>query len=188
MEPFAQITGTAKIYLAPVRTAPPAINATPGASWIYLGETDGDQAIAHTGPLTFFRVNERTGPSKAVRPEEDVIVTFTLVDLTYANYARVLHATSNVVAATTPARETMPFRRGQCPVQYALLMHGSADSPFGLYPAYNYIPVVVSDSEPTVTRAKDGRAALECTFTAMEDYQATNVLYALGYAVAQTGA
>ena len=187
MEPFAQITGTAKIYLAPAGEAPPAVNAAPAGNWVYLGETDGDQSIEHSGALTTFRVNERTGPVKAVRPEEDVVVSFTLVETTQDNYARVLHTVTNVVTATSPARTTVPFKRGSCPTEYALLMHGDADSPYGLYPAYNYLPRVVSDAEPAVTRAKDGRAALEAMYRALEDYDAAPG-YELGYAVAQTGA
>jgi hypothetical protein len=187
MEPFAQITGTAKIYLAPVRTAPPAINTLPGAAWIYLGETDGEQSIEHSGALTLFRVNERTGPVKAVRPEEDVVVSFTLVELTLENYARVLHEASKVLESGTPSRKEMPFKRGSCPTEYALLMIGQSSSPYGLYPAFNYLPRVVSDAEPTVTRAKDGRAALEAMYRALEDAQADEG-YELGYSVAQVGA
>ena len=187
MEPFAQITGTARIYLAPVREAPPAVNTLPAGNWIYLGETDGDQTIEHSGALTLFRVNERTGPVKAVRPEEDVVASFTLVELTLENYARVLHEVNNVLTSATPDRREMPFKRGSCPVEYALLMLGIADSPYGLYPAYNYLPRVVSDAEPTVTRARDGRAALEAMYRALEDYNAAPG-YELGYAVAQAGA
>lgn len=188
MEPYAQITGTAKMYLAAVRTAPPAAGATaPGSDWVYLGETDADQTIEFAGALTLFRVNERTGPVKVVRPEEDVMVGFTLVETTLENYARVLHQATLVTTATQPASKRMPFKRGFCPPEYALLMLGEADSPYGLYPAYNYIPRCVSAAEPTVTRARDGRAALEAMFQALEDYQQA-AGDELGWAVAQTGA
>lgn len=185
MEPFAQITGTARIYLAPVRETPPAVNVSPAGNWVLLGETEGEQSIEHAGPLTYFRTNERTGPVKAVRPEETITVSFTLVDLTYENYARVLHSVNKLVTSTSPSRIEMPFSRGFCPTEYALLMHGTADSPYGLYPAFNYLPRVVSASEPTVTRSKDGRASLACQFVVMVDYQAA-AGYDLGYAVAQT--
>jgi hypothetical protein len=192
MAPFAQITGTARIYLAPYGTNPPDIDSSPDdfpEGWVYLGETDGEQSIAHTGPLTYFRTNERTGPVKAVRPEEDVTVTVTLVELSLENYARVLHSADNVVTdeITDPETKRMPFKRGDCPTEYALLMHGAADSPYGLFPAYNYLPRVVSASEPTVTRAKDGRAALEAIFQALEDPEQDDE-DALGWALVQTEA
>ncbi len=188
MEPFAQITGTAKIYLAPERTAPPAITGEPDGTWIYLGETDKDQSIEHAGEITFFRTNERTGPLKGIRPEEDVTVEFTLVETTLENYARVLHSADKVTTtAGSPASKRMPFKRGACPPVYALLMWGQADSPYGIYPAYNYLPRVVSNAEPTLTRAKDERRALECSFVALEDPQQAEG-DAFGWAVAQTGA
>lgn len=184
-EPYAQITGTSRIYLAPVREAPPAVNVSPAGNWVLLGETDGEQTVEFAGAPTYFRVNERTGPVKAIRPEETVTVAFTLVDLTHENYARILHSLTKVNTLTSPDRKEVPFQRGFCYTEYALLMHGTADSPYGLFPSYNYFPRVISVSEPTVTRSKDGRASLACQFVVMVDYQAA-AGYELGYAVAQT--
>jgi len=188
MEPFAQITGTAKIYIAPKGEAPPAINAgAPGGNWVYLGETDGDQTIEYAGELTYFRTNERTGPVKAVLPEEDVIVGFTLVETTLENHAYVRNAISNVTTSGSPDQKRLANKRGSCPASYALLIWGEVDSPYGLYPAFNYLPYCVSSSELTITRAKDGRAALEAMFYALEDSsQAAGD--ELGWGVAQTGA
>lgn len=188
MEPYAQITGTAKIYLAPVREPPPAISAgAPGGNWVYLGETEGEQTIQFAGALTLFRVNERGGPVKAVRPEEDVMVGFTLVETTLENYARALHNVNLVTTSGSPDQRRMPFKRGLCPDEYALLMWGETSSPYGIYPAYNYIPRCVSASEPTITRTRSGRAALECMYQALEDYQQADA-DALGWAVARAGA
>jgi hypothetical protein len=188
IEPFAQITGTAKIYIAPKGEAPPSVSAgAPGGNWVYLGETEGEQSIEYSGALTTFRVNERSGPVKAVRPEEDVVVSATLVELTLENYAYVLSQVSNVTTSANPAAKRLANKRGFCPAEYALLVWGEADSPEGLYPGYNYLPRVVSDAEPTVTRARDGRAALEAMFRALEDYdQAAGD--ELGWAAVQVGA
>ena len=188
MEPFAQITGTAKIYIAPKGEAPPAINAgAPGGNWVYLGETDEEQSIEYAGELTFFRVNERTGPTKAIRPEEDVIVSAILVETTLENYAYVLGNINSVTTSGSPDQKRLANKRGACPTEYALLMWGQTDSPYGLYPAFNYLPRCVSAAEPAITRAKDGRAALEAMFQALEDpNQAAGD--ELGWAVAQTGA
>jgi hypothetical protein len=188
MEPFAQITGTARIYIAPKGEAPPAITAgAPGGNWVYLGETDGEQSIEHAGELTFFRTNERTGPAKAIRPEEDVIVSATLVETTLENYGYVINRASAVVTSGGPDQKRLPNKRGACPQEYALLMWGSADSPYGLFPAFNYLPRVVSAAEPEVVRSKDGRRALEAMFQALEDTSQAEG-DELGWAVAQTGA
>ena len=165
MSPFSQITGTARIFIAPVGTAPPAIDTAPTSPWVPLGHTTGDQSIEFEGALEYFHVNEETPPFKVVRAEEMVRITFTLVDLTPTNYAYILHNISNVV--TEGGTATMPYHRGRVPSEYALLLHGSTESPFGLWPAFNYIPRCVSASEPEVTRSADGRAELECEFVAL---------------------
>lgn len=190
MAPYAQIIGTAKIYIAPESTAPPAITAAtaPSSPWVYLGETDGDQTIQHAGELTFFRTNERQAPSTAVRGEEDVMVGFTLVETTYENYAYIINSQDSLAAtAGTPDVKRLALRRGRCPEVYALLIVGDADSPYGQWPAYTYIPRVVSAAEPTVTRSKVGRAALEAMFQALED-TTQDEGDELGWSLAQTSA
>jgi hypothetical protein len=54
MAPYSQLTGVLKVYLAAYGETEPNINATPGANWIELGPTDGEQSIEVTGPLTYF--------------------------------------------------------------------------------------------------------------------------------------
>lgn len=186
MEPFAQLTGAVKIYLAPAGTPEPTVNATPSGAWVELGATDGEQSIELSGALTFFRDNDHQGPVKAVRPEEDVVVNFTLVNLTLEHVARVLSDVANVASdAGPPATKRLGFKRGANPTVYALLMRGEADSPYGLYPGQNYIPRCVSDAEPTITRGKDARAEIECAFTALED-DTQSEAYRLGWSRVQT--
>lgn len=187
MEPFAQITGVAKIYIAPKGEVPPAITAAPGGNWVALGETEGDQTIEYAGALTLFRTNERSGPVKAVRPEEDVMVSFTLVETTLEHYAYVLSRISAVITSGTPAQRRLAHKRGFCPVEYALLLWGATDSPYGLYPAYTYLPRVVSAAEPSLTRTKDGRRAIEAMYQALEDAEQAEG-DELGWSVAQVGA
>jgi len=95
-EPFDQLTGPLQVYVAPVGSTVPDINSVPTAPWVELAETDGEQSIQHTGALTYFRDNMHQGPRKAVRPEEEVILRFTLVSLSLENYARILHQVGDV--------------------------------------------------------------------------------------------
>lgn len=184
--PYAQLTGTVKVYLAPYGEAEPALNTTPGGNWVEFGATTGEQSIEHQGDITMFYDNDHQGPVTATRPEENVIVGFTLANMTLEHYARALHSVSNLTDSASPVNNRkMPLKRGAVPTQYAILMRGQADSPYGLYPAHTYIPRVMSTASPTVTRAKDGRAELECQFTALED-DAQAEADRLGWSRAQT--
>lgn len=168
--PFEQLTGTLTVYVAPVGEALPNVNATPGGNWYTLGPTDGDQKISHGGALTFFRDNEHQGPVKAVRPEEMVIVTFTLVGLSLEDYARAIATQANLADATVGvAVRTLPLKRGATPAEFALLFKGTALSPYGAFPGYYYIPRGCFDGEPEAVFAKDGRPGLEVAFSALED-------------------
>lgn len=173
-EPFEQLTGTLKVYIAPCTSSPtvPDVDVTPTSPWVELGDTDGDQSIEHAGALTYFRDNTYQGPRKAVRPEEDVIYGFTLVGLTLEHYARVLDDVDDVETGTTSAgygTKTIPMERGFSPTEYALLFRGEAQSPYGVWPAQYVCTRGVMDGEPQPTFAKDGRAGLDVEFHALVD-------------------
>lgn len=184
-QPYAQIVGAADIYIAAYGATEPAVNAVPGTDWYLLGPTDGDQSIEHSGGLTYFRDNDHTGPTKAVRPEEDVKVKFTLVGLTLENFARVLHSSARLSNGTSPTSRKMPLKRGADVTEYAILIRGACHSPYGNLPGQTYIPRAVSESEPTQTLGKDKRIELECSFTALEDdFQSSG--NELGWSTVQT--
>lgn len=185
-EPFDQLTGTLKIYIAPQGEAIPAVNTTPTGNWVELGATDGEQSLEHAGENTYFRDNAHQGPVKGVRPEEDVIAHFTVVGLTLENYARILHQVSQVTTAGgPPATKKIPLKRGATLTEYALLLRGEAMSPYGIFPAMYVIPRGVFDGQPQPTFAKDGRPALECDFYVLEDDSQADA-DRMGWLIAQT--
>lgn len=184
--PFNQLVGALKVYVAAVGATVPDVDEAPGGGWTLLGPTDGGQQIAHMGALTYFRDDDHQGPVKAVRPEEDVRVSTSLVGLTLENYARILHAAGNVVADTDPATKSMHLKRGAGPTQYALLLRGTALSPYGAFPGQYVIPKVVVDGEPEPAFTKDGRAALAVEFRALEDDTQADPNNSLGYLIVQT--
>jgi hypothetical protein len=185
--PFNQLVGALKVYIAPVGTAAPAVNAAPSGSWALLGPTDGGQQIAHMGALTYFRDDDHQGPVKAVRPEEDVRVSMTVVGLTLENYAAVLHTATNVdTDVGPPAIKSMPLKRGAGPTQYALLLRGTALSPYGAFPGQYIIPKGVFDGEPEPAFTKDSRAGLSVEFRALEDDTQAEAADSLGYLEVQT--
>lgn len=185
--PFSQLIGALKVYLAPVGTAVPDVDDAPSGSWTAFGTTDGGQQIAHMGALTYFRDDDHQGPVKAVRPEEDVRISMTLVALTLENYARVLNSAASVnTTAGPPATKDMPLKRGAGPTQYAMLLRGTALSPYGNFPGQYVVPKGVFDGEPEPAFTKDGRAALAVEFRALEDDTQVDPDNSMGYLVVQT--
>jgi hypothetical protein len=186
INPFAQLVGPVKIYIAPYGTVEPVVTSTPGGAWVELGATDGEQAIENTGELTFFRDNDHTGAVTATRGEEDVIATFTIVTSTLENIARILSNVANVtVQAGPPAIKRLGNKMGANPTEYALLMKGPADSPYGIYPGQNYLPRVVSNSQPKRVRGRGMRQEIACVFHTLEDDAQADMLR-LGWATVQT--
>lgn len=170
-KPFEQLTGTLTVYIADVGTAIPGADETPGVDWTELGCTDGEQSVQHAGALEYFYDNCHQGPVKAVRPEEDTILAFTLVGLTLEKYGSVISSADNVDTNTTPNPDvkTLPLKRGFTNQAYALIFRGEALSPYGVWPGQYVIPRGVFDGEPQPTFAKDGRVGLEIEFRALED-------------------
>lgn len=165
--PFEQIVGAMKIYIATESTAEPTVTGAPGASWVELGSTEGEQSIQFSGALTYFYDNDHQGPVKVVRGQEDITLTLNLVDLTLEHMARALSSVANVTTSSNIKK--LPMRRGVNPTVYALVMRGAAHSPYGDYPAQYYFPRVVQGSEPTITHGKVTRASLAMEFRVLED-------------------
>lgn len=173
LTPFEQLAGVIlKVYLHTTpSTVAPAVNADPtGAGWVLLGDTDGGQTVTHGGAKTKIYDDAHQGPVKAVRPQEDPVISTMLVDMTLENYARVL---SNVAAVTSaagpPAIKTMPIKRGRFGQRYAFLFRSSIASPYGNFPAQYYLPIGEFDGEPAPAFTKDGRAGLQVDIFAIED-------------------
>jgi hypothetical protein len=138
------------------------------------------------GALTYSRDDDHQGPVKSVRPEEEVIVRFTLVGMSLEDYARVLDRSADLVdAGGPPATRKMPLKRGAVPNEYAMLFKGSALSPYGAFPGQYVSPRGVFDGEPQPTFAKDGRPGLDCEFHALED-DTVAAADSLGYLIVQT--
>lgn len=185
-QPYEQLVGPLQVYIAPYGEAAPAVNATPAGNWALLGATDGEQSIQNLGKLTYFRDNDHQGPVKAVRPEEDVVLKFTLVGLTLENLGKVVSRTANLVSvAGPPATRKLPLKRGSVPTEYAFLFKGSALSPYGAFPGMYVLTRAVFDGEPTEAYARDGRAAVECEVYVLDDPAVTGN-DSMGYLLVQT--
>lgn len=168
--PYAQLVGTNLVYLAPYGTAEPTVNTTPGSPWVELGATDGDQTIVKEAPLEYYYDNKHQGPVTSHRPQEDLFFRATLVALTLEDLARLISSVGNVTSASgPPATKTLPFKAGEDATEYAVLVKGVADSPYGNYPGQHYFPRGVFEGEFERVRSKTDRDAVEFEYHVLED-------------------
>lgn len=169
--PYGRLVGVLTLYTAAALTSEPVIDVATPSGWTELGPTDGDQQINHIGALTYFTDNDGIGRVKAVRPEDNVEIVLNLVNLTLENLARILHSTSNVATGTSGSADTktIPLRRSFEPTEYAFLLKGLVDSPYGAFPAHYYIPRAVIDGEPSLVRSKSGSPMVEMRIAALDD-------------------
>lgn len=169
-QPFDQIVGPVTVYVSDAVEPPPVVGVTPAGNWVELGAMDGDVNLEWTQSVVYFSDNDHTGEIKAARESESLMVTLPLVGITHDNLATILSNLSNIVTdAGPPAESKVPFKRGVTMHFYSLLMVGAADSPFGNFSAYRYIPKGIFDGSPVETRSKAGRPVLEVQLHALED-------------------
>lgn len=195
MEPFEVVAAPLTVWLAPVGTAFPAVDTEPDASWFKLG-TNGDVnydeegvTVSHEQTIEKWRGVGSTGPVKAWRTEEELMVGFTLVDISAAQYAKVLNdatVTDTAAATGVPGTSEFGLSQGQDVKTFALLARGK--SPAGddfaaqyqvkrCHQAENPEPVYNKGSEP---------AGLAIQFGALEDPDAADERERFGKLVIQT--
>lgn len=187
MQPFGQLVGRLLVYIAPYGEPEPNINAFPGANWVQLGATDGDQVMEDAGDVTKHYDDDHQGPVKAHLSQEDVTFKFRIVNLTLEQFARITRNVSSVISTTMNGANVkrVPFKRGKTPTEYAILFKGEADSPYGNLPGQYYVPRGVFHQPWTRTRNRGpARDFVDCVFTALED-DAQSEDYRLGWPTVQ---
>lgn len=167
--PYAQLVGTLTLYLAPYGTAEPDVASTPSGSWNAFGCTEGDQTITGASPLTYFYDNCHQGPVKATRPQEDITMGLRLVDLTLENIAKVMRSAGVGAVIATATTKKLALRKGPTPAEWAMVLRGVAESPYGNFPGQYYIPRGVFEGDFARVRSKTARDAIDCMFHVLED-------------------
>lgn len=180
-EPYEIIMGPCELWKAPTGTAFPDPHESPTAPWELIGKsgnrnyTEDGVTISAPQTLAFFRGLGSTLPIKAVRTEEDVIVTVSIADLTAEQLS--LAFNGNEVDETpagvgTPGTKAIMLYRGPNVTQFAFMARGASpysETGFGQFE----IPVCVVDSTGELNYNKTGDAAApEYSFRAMADLQA----------------
>lgn len=188
--PLEILVGPLELYVAPVGEAMPAVDAAPSGNWELVG-TSGSKNYAEDGvtishPQVFskIRVVGSTGPVKAVRTEEDLIIAVTLYDFTMEEYTRALGnaAVTEVAAGSgTVGTRALTLRRGESVAEFALLCRGETSSPeLVSNPAQYEVPRVYVDGNPTEVFNKSDAAGYLMEFHALEDPAASTAAERFG--------
>ena len=196
MQPYEIIAGPATLWLAPVGTAFPLIGAAPAVAWTKVGTT-GDKnysadgvMVTHNQSIDQARPLGTTGPTKAWRTSEDLMVGLTLWDMTLEQYATVLNG--NTISTTAAGTGSAGFKKiglsqGEAVTAYALLVRGL--SAYGdAYAAQYEVPRCYQSASPKPVFKKGTPAALELQFTALEDLAAASADQRFGRLIQQHAA
>ncbi len=174
--PFEIIAAPATIWVAPVGTVFPVIDEVPGVGWVKLGKA-GDKnisedgvTISHPQSVEVFRALGSMGPRKIVRTEEDLLVSFTLLDLTLEMYRRMLNdnpLTQIASAVGVAGSKKLSMMRGRLVSQFALIAEGP--SPYGENWNLRFkVPIIVNVGEPEIVFQKGEPAGLLFDLQAVE--------------------
>lgn len=172
--PYEVIVAPLTVYVAPVGTAFPAVNAAPGGSWFKLG-TNGSKnynakgvTVTHNETLGTFTPAGGTAPRKVFRTDEQTLIEFELVDLTIEQYAKLLNDATVTTTVGPPAIKDINLMQGLTVATFALLARGVSPL-LDTLPAQYQVPIVYEAASPSIVYAKGTPAALDCQFAALED-------------------
>lgn len=193
MQPYEIIAAPFTLWLAPVGTTFPLLSAAPASEWVKVG-TSGDRSesedgvtISHSQDISEVKTAGSTGPVKAFRTDEGLVVGLTLLDVSLEQYKLALN--SNAVSTTaagvgTVGFKSLPLYRGLSVATHALLVRGASaygDSYVGQYE----IPYCYQSASPELVYKKGDPAGLALEFTALEDPAAASASARFGRLIMQ---
>jgi hypothetical protein len=175
--PYEIVGQPLALWLAPVATAFPLVDAAPSGTWVLIGtsgkrsQDESGVAVTHNQTINEVRPGGALGPVKAFRSSEDLKFKLTIWDVTLEQVKLALNAnTLTTVAASTGVAgyKKMGLSRGMNVTEYALLARGV--SPYAdLMNAQYQVPRCYMSNSPTIVYKKGMPAGVELEFTALED-------------------
>lgn len=192
--PFEIIAAPFVAYHAPLGTAFPVVNAAPAAAWIKIG-TSGDESydpegvsVQHSQDVNLVRPLGSTAPIKAFRREEDLIIAFTLWDVSAEFYSLALNSNPITTVAAgegTPGTKAFQLYRGEQVATMALLLRADV-SPYGDGMNMQYeVPYCAMIGNPEAVYRKGDPAGLALEFAALKDPNAATKAESFGRLIMQ---
>ncbi len=194
MQPYEIIAAPFTLWVAPVATAFPLVGAAPASEWIKVG-TNGDRSesedgvtVAHSQDFSQVKVAGSTGPVKAFRTDEGLVVSLTLLDISLEQYKLAMNgaAVTTVAAGVgTAGYKHLPLYQGLNVTTYALLVRGTGSAYGDAYTAQYEVPFCYQSASPELVFKKGDPAGLALEFTALEDPAAASAAARFGRLVMQ---
>lgn len=166
--PYEILTGVGDLYIAPVGTTFPAVDAVPNASWRALGYTQEGVSVKKKSKIETVNVDQDTGAVKAARSEEALTIETQLAELTLENLADYLGntVTDTPAASGVAGTRSVGMYSGAYVKTFALLFRGT--SAYGNYPAQYQVPVCYFDGDTEMKHEKGGKnATIKAAFEAL---------------------
>lgn len=192
--PFEIMAAPFELWLAPVGTSYPAVDAVPSGSWTKIG-TSGSRNVSEDGvtialdqAFEGFRGLSSLGKIKMFRKSEDASFDLKLADMTLEQFATVMEYPALVTINATmgvAGTKKLGLSRGRTVTPKALLVRGP--SPYmdnGV--AQFEVPISVQTASQKIDGKKDTPAMLALTFEALEDPNAISEDERFGRFIAQT--
>ena len=198
MQPYEIIVSPFEVYIADEGTAFPAIDAdmSSESDWHLLGKngtrnySEDGVTVTHEQDVERHRTAGATGPVKASRTEEDLVIGFTLHDLTLEEYVYALSGqtiTEEAAGASDAGYKTVGLSLGLDIATHALLVRGP--SPYLADHKMQYqVKRVYHEGSPEITYQKGEMAGIEFEFVALEDPSASDEHERFGTLVAANAA
>lgn len=196
MKPYEIIISPFEVFMAPEGTSFPDVDETPAAPWALLGTngvknySEDGVTVTHEQTVEQHRTLGSTGPMKAKRTEESLMVEFVLEDLSLEQYAKILNNVSvadTPAGAGTPGIRTIPLRQGSDVATFAVLVRGPSAYADGFVSQYQ-IPRVYQGANPAPAFTKGEAAGLQVQLVALEDPNAASDAERFGLLVMQDAA
>jgi hypothetical protein len=181
MEPLQLISGAFDVYVAPVGEAFPDVDEAPAGNWFKLGTggakdyDEGGVKVKHGQKLSKIFTLGSTGPRKVLREQETQVISFTLLDSSPEQYAKVLNnaaVTAVAAASGTPGYKKTPMRRGATVSEFAVLVKGAVSTEGDGFSSQYQVPRAYMAAEPEPVYEKGKIAGLAVELEALEDTNA----------------
>ena len=192
--PFQLIAAPFTAYYAPLGEAFPLVDAPIAGNWVMIGTSGADDmdeegvTVQHSQEVNKVRGLGSTVPRKAFRTAEDLIIAFSLMDVSAEVYR--LGVNSNEVTTVAAASgvagtRTLQFYQGDQVATMALLLRAEV-SPEGDGMNMQYeVPYCYMSANPEPTFKKGDAAMIDLEFTALKDPNAVSKALSFGRLVIQ---
>jgi hypothetical protein len=172
--PYEIVAAPLTVFVAPVGTVFPLVNAAPPGAWFQLGASGtknyGEKGVtvSHPQQINKFTPAGGTAARKAWRTGEQFLIDFELADLTIEQYAKTLNDALVTTTVGPPATKDINLLQGITVKNYALLARGVSSVNEAL-PCQYQVPIVFQAASPAPVHSKSAPAMLACQFEALDD-------------------